>query len=132
MSVTTVHPFLMFSGQAEEAMNFYISLFPGAKILDIVHYGPGGPGPDGSVKKARFSIGDQVVLCTDTFVRHAFTFTPSFSFWVDCQSDQEIVRLHDALITGGSALMPLGAYGFSQKFAWIADRFGVSWQLNLA
>jgi predicted 3-demethylubiquinone-9 3-methyltransferase (glyoxalase superfamily) len=132
MSVTTVQPFLMFTGQAEEAMNFYVSLFPGAKTIELLRWAPNQPGPSGTVKIARFSIGEQTVRCTDSFVKHAFTFTPSFSFWVDCQSDQEIVRLHDALITGGSALMPLGAYGFSQKFAWIADRFGVSWQLSLA
>src|SRR5882672_554494 len=80
----TIRPFLMFEGKAEEAMNFYVSLFPGAKILDIKRYGPNQPGPEGSVMKASFSIAGQTVLCTDSFVKHGFTFTPAFSFFVDC------------------------------------------------
>jgi len=132
MADVTVHPFLMFEGKAEEAMNFYVSLFPGAKILDIKRYGPNQPGPEGSVMKASFSIGNQTVLCTDSFVKHGFTFTPSFSFFVDCASEEEIGRLSASVSEGGATLMPLGEYGFSRKFAWVSDRFGVSWQLNLA
>jgi len=122
----------MFEGKAEEAMNFYVSLFPGAKILDIKRYGANQPGPEGSVMKASFSIGNQTVLCTDSFVKHGFTFTPSFSFFVDCASEEEIGRLSASVSEGGATLMPLGEYGFSRKFAWVSDRFGVSWQLNLA
>jgi len=132
MADVTVHPFLMFEGKAEEAMNFYFSLFPAAKILDIKRYGPNQPGPEGSVMKASFSIGNQTVLCTDSFVKHGFTFTPSFSFFVDCASEEEIGRLSASVSEGGATLMPLGEYGFSRKFAWVSDRFGVSWQLNLA
>jgi len=122
----------MFEGKAEEAMNFYVSLFPAAKILDIKRYGANQPGPEGSVMKASFSIGNQTVLCTDSFVKHGFTFTPSFSFFVDCASEEEIGRLSASVSEGGATLMPLGEYGFSRKFAWVSDRFGVSWQLNLA
>jgi len=132
MADVTVHPFLMFEGKAEEAINFYVSLFPGAKILDIQRYGANQPGPEGSVMKASFSIGNQTVLCTDSFVKHGFTFTPSFSFFVDCASEKEIGRLSASVSEGGATLMPLGEYGFSRKFAWVSDRFGVSWQLNLA
>jgi len=132
MADVTVHPFLMFEGKAEEAMNFYVSLFPAAKILDIKRYGANQPGPEGSVMKASFSIGNQTVLCTDSFVKHGFTFTPSFSFFVDCASEEEIGRLSASVSEGGATLMPLGEYGFSRKFAWVSDRFGVSWQLNLA
>jgi predicted 3-demethylubiquinone-9 3-methyltransferase (glyoxalase superfamily) len=70
------------------------------------------------------------VLVTDSFVKHAFTFTPSFSFFVQCESEAELRRLADILKDGGGELMPAGAYGFSTLFAWVADRFGVSWQLN--
>ena len=131
MAELTIRPFLMFEGKAEEAMNFYVSLFPNAKILDIKRYGPNQPGPEGSVMKASFSIGNQTILCTDSFVKHGFSFTPSFSFFVDCASEEEISRLSASLSEGGATLMPLGEYGFSRKFAWVNDRYGVSWQLNL-
>lgn len=127
----TVRPFLMFEGNAEEAINFYVSSIPGSRVDDIVRYDSSGPGPEGTVMKATFSVGDQTVLCSDSFVKHGFTFTPSFSFWVDCESEEQVARLASTLSEGGSELMPLGNYGFSRQFAWVADRFGVSWQLNL-
>ncbi|MFL5350902.1 MAG: VOC family protein [Hyalangium sp.] len=126
-----VRPFLMFEGKAEEAMNFYVSTLPGSQIVDVVRYGPGGPGAEGSVMKATFSVAGQTVMCIDSPAKHAFTFTPSFSFFVDCDSESELERLFAALSQGGATLMPLGNYGFSRKFAWINDRYGVSWQLNL-
>ena len=129
----TIRPFLMFQdGQAEAAMTFYVSLFPDSEILDIDRYGSAGPGPDGSVIRARFRIGDLEVFCSDSFVKHAFDFTPSTSLFVDCGSESEIARQFAALAAGGAELMPIGDYGFSRRFAWINDRFGVSWQLNLA
>jgi predicted 3-demethylubiquinone-9 3-methyltransferase (glyoxalase superfamily) len=126
-----IRPFLMFEGNAEEAMNLYVSLFPGGEILDLHRYGPGGPGVPGSIMKASFSIGGQTILCTDSFVKHNFTFTPASSLFVDCESEEEVERLSAALAEGGATLMPLGEYGFSRRFAWVNDRFGVSWQLNL-
>ena len=65
-------------------------------------------------------------------MKHTFSFTPAFSFFVDCASEEEIRRVYAALAAGGAELMPLGEYGFSRKFGWINDRYGVSWQLNLA
>ena len=132
MANLKIQPFLLFEGKAEEAMNFYVSLFTGAQVLDIVRYGANGGGAEGSVKKARFSMGGQTILCTDSTVKHAFSFTPSFSFFVECESESEISRLYDALVATGTAFMPIGNYGFSSKFAWVNDRYGVSWQLNLA
>lgn len=127
-----VQPFLMFEGKAEEAMKFWVSLIPGSEIVDVVRYGAGGPGPEGSVMLATVSVGGQSVKCSDSFVKHGFTFTPSFSFFVECASEAEITKLSAALSEGGGTLMPLGSYGFSRMFAWVCDRFGVSWQLNLA
>jgi predicted 3-demethylubiquinone-9 3-methyltransferase (glyoxalase superfamily) len=127
-----IRPFLMFEGKAEEAMNFYLSLFRGAEVLEVVRYGPNGPGAAGSVMKATFRIGAETIMCTDSFEHHAFSFTPAFSFFVECDSDDEINGLYSALVAGGTAPMPIGDYGFSRKFGWVNDRFGVSWQLNLA
>ena len=128
---TTVAPFLMFEGRAEEAMTFYVSLIPDSRVLDVQRYGPDGPGPAGSVKTARFSLAGQTVMCSDSWVKHAFTFTPSLSLFVTCRSEAEIDRLVGALSDGGEVLMALDDYGFSRRFAWVNDRFGVSWQVNL-
>jgi predicted 3-demethylubiquinone-9 3-methyltransferase (glyoxalase superfamily) len=130
--MTTIRPFLMFEGRAEAAMNFYVSLFPGSEVIEILRYGPGAAGAEGSVMKATFSLGGQALMCIDSPAKHGFTFTPALSLFVDCESEEQITKLWSALVEGGAALMPLGDYGFSPKFAWVNDRFGVSWQLNLA
>lgn len=131
--MSEVRPFLMFQGGvAEEAMRFYISLFADGEMLDIRRYGPGEPGPEGSVFKARFRVGGQDIHCIDSPVKHGFDFTPSVSLFVECGSAEELDRVAAALGGGGSFLMPVGEYGFSRRFAWVSDRFGVSWQLNLA
>lgn len=124
--------FLMFQGRAEEAMNFYTSLFEGSQILDITRYGPGEAGAEGSVVHATFLINGQEFMCIDSGIEHDFTFTPSMSLYVNCETEAEIDRLFEKLSQAGQVLMPLDHYPFSQKFAWVADRFGVSWQLNLA
>ena len=128
----SVRPFLMFEGKAEAAMQLYVSLVPGSEILEITRYGAAGPGPEGSVMRALVSVGGQVVQCTDSWVRHAFTFTPSFSFFVECESRERFDALWSALSEGGGVMMPPDNYGFSQHFGWLSDRFGVSWQLNVA
>jgi predicted 3-demethylubiquinone-9 3-methyltransferase (glyoxalase superfamily) len=131
--MTTITPFLMFQGGvAEAAMDFYASLFPDFEILEIERRQAGEPGKEGTVKRARFTMADQTVLCIDSPTPHDFTFTPSFSLFVDCDSAEQIAWLFAALSDGGRLLMPLGTYGFSRQFAWLNDRFGVSWQLNLA
>jgi predicted 3-demethylubiquinone-9 3-methyltransferase (glyoxalase superfamily) len=124
--------FLMFEGKAEEAVTFYMSLFPDAEFVTIQRYGADGPGPEGSVQHATFTLAGQEFMVSDSFVKHAFTFTPSVSLYVDCADESEIDRLYKALSEGGGELMPLGEYGFSKKFGWVNDRFGVSWQLTLA
>jgi predicted 3-demethylubiquinone-9 3-methyltransferase (glyoxalase superfamily) len=70
-------------------------------------------------------------MCIDSPMHHNFTFTPAFSFFMDCESEEEVRRLSAALSEGGNVLMPLDNYGFSRLFTWVSDRFGVSWQLNL-
>lgn len=127
----TIKTFLMFAGRAEEAMNFYVSLFPGATVDSIERYGPDGMGAEGSVMKANFTLNGQPFMCIDSPVKHDFSFNPAISLFVDCASEAEIDRLFAQLGDGGQVLMPLDAYPFSPKFAWVADRFGVTWQLNL-
>jgi predicted 3-demethylubiquinone-9 3-methyltransferase (glyoxalase superfamily) len=129
--MTTLTPFLMFEGAAGEAMDFYASLFPESRIDDVSRYGPGEQGAEGSVRLARFTLAGQSVLCIDSPVRHAFGFTPAFSFFVDCGSEEDQDRYAAALSEGGEWLMGLADYGFSRRFGWLNDRFGVSWQLNL-
>lgn len=125
-------PFLMFQqGNAEEAMNYYTSLIADSEIISITRYGANGPGDEGSVMQATFSLKGQEFICIDSNIKHEFTFTPSFSIYITCDSEEEIDRLYEQFMEGGQALMPLGDYSFSKKFAWIADKFGVSWQFNL-
>ena len=127
-----ISTFLMFDGQAEEAMNFYTSLFEDSKILNITRYGSNEAGPEGTVMHATFSLNGQEFMCIDSNIQHEFTFTPAISIYVNCETEWEIDRLFEKLSQGGQVLMPLDRYPFSEKFVWIADQFGVSWQLNLA
>ena len=128
-----ITPFLMFQGGvAEQAMTLYTSLFDDGRVLEVSRYGPGQPGPEDTVQVARFSLAGREFRCSDSPVAHDFAFTPSFSVWVETESEDELERLFTALAEGGRQLMPLGDYGFSRRFGWVNDRFGVSWQLNLA
>jgi predicted 3-demethylubiquinone-9 3-methyltransferase (glyoxalase superfamily) len=126
-----ISTFLMFEGKAEEAMNFYVSLFKDASVTHIKRYGPGEGGKEGSVMQAAFSLNGQRFMCIDSSVNHGFTFTPATSIFVHCASEAEIDTLNAKLSEGGQVLMPLGEYPFARKFVWLADRFGVSWQLSL-
>jgi predicted 3-demethylubiquinone-9 3-methyltransferase (glyoxalase superfamily) len=130
-STQKVTTFLMFEGVAEEAMTFYVSLFKDAEVVNVNRYSADAAGKEGSVEHATFSLAGQQFMCIDSPAEHAFTFTPSNSLYVQCDDEAEIDRLYAALGDGGSALMPLGNYGFSPRFGWVNDRYGVSWQLNL-
>nr|WP_285855781.1 VOC family protein [Paenibacillus camelliae] len=124
-------PFLMFEGTAEEAMNFYTSVIEDSAITSITRYGPNENGTEGSVMQATFTLKGQSFMCIDSHVKHQFTFTPSFSIFVVCDTEEELEQLYTQLSSGGKLLMPMDNYGFSKKFAWVNDKFGVSWQLNL-
>lgn len=123
--------FLTFFGKAEEAMNFYLSLFDQAKVLSIQRYGPNEAGAEGSVKHATFALNGKQFMCIDSNAKHDWTFTPAISLYVRCQAEEEIDRLYERLSEDGQVFMPLSAYPFSEKFAWLGDRYGVSWQLAL-
>lgn len=127
-----INTFLMFEGQAEEAIEFYTSLFDDSEIISMVMAGPDGPGgpqAEGTVQHALFTLKGQPYMAIDSF-GHEFTFTPSISLFVHCDSEEELETLYEKLMEDGTAAMPIGDYGFSTKFAWVQDRFGVSWQLN--
>lgn len=126
-----IMPHLMFEGAAEEAMNLYVSLFRDSSVIHIERYGPEGPGANGSVKMATFMLADQEIICIDSPAKHGFTFTPAMSLFVNCENQEELDRVFQKLAEGGRVLMPVSNYGFSARFGWLQDRFGVSWQLNL-
>jgi predicted 3-demethylubiquinone-9 3-methyltransferase (glyoxalase superfamily) len=121
----------MFTGQAEEAMNYYTAIFDRSEIISIQRYGANETGAEGSVLHATFSLNGEAFMCIDSSVKHEFTFTPAISFYVTCDTEAEIDRAFAKLSQGGAVLMELAAYPFSPKFGWVADKFGVSWQLSL-
>jgi predicted 3-demethylubiquinone-9 3-methyltransferase (glyoxalase superfamily) len=123
---------LMFEGAAEEAMTLYTSLFGNSAITQIERYGPGEQGKEGTVKLASFTLAGREHLCIDSPVKHGFGFTPAMSLFVECESETELDAAFNRLSEGGKVLMPVGNYGFSSRFGWLTDRFGVSWQMNLA
>ena len=128
--------FLMFVGEqfgkAEEAIKFYTSLFKNSKVKSIERFNTGDPqGKEGTVKHALFTIDGLEYMAIDSPLEHKFSFTPSISIYVKCENENEIKTLFDKLSVNGQVFMPLNKYPFSEKFGWLADKYGVSWQLNL-
>lgn len=120
-----INPFLMFEGEAEEAIRFYTEIFEDAEILHISHQ------ENGKVEQAAFRIQEMTFMTIDSPEAHDFAFTPAISLYANFDSSQEIDYVYGKLKRGGAILMQLDAYPHSRKFAWVQDRFGVSWQLNL-
>ena len=124
--------FLTFqAGAATAALDLYRAVFDDFELLEVDHYGPGDMGPEGTVKVAKFRLAGSDFSCADSPVRHEWGFTPGVSLWIDCDDSDELQRLFDRLSQGGEVFMPLDNYGFSARFGWVGDRFGVTWQLNL-
>lgn len=119
------------NNDAEEAMNFYVNLFDNAEIKRIHRWGADGPGKEGTIMQAEFELEGHRFLVSDSPPVHNWDFTPAVSIFIQCKNNEEIERITSRLSENGVAAMPLNNYGFSQKFAWIIDQFGVSWQLNL-
>lgn len=121
-------------GKAEEAINFYISLFKNSCLLHIERWSEGEDKEQaaGTVKFARFSLSGQEFQAQDSGLHYASTFfNPALSIFVRCETEPEIDGLFQKLSEGGTVFMPLDRYPFSEKFSWIADKYGVSWQLSL-
>ncbi len=112
-----ITPFLWFDGKAEEAANFYVSIFKNSKILNLAHYGEAGPGPKGTVMLATFQIEGQKFIALNGGPH--YTFSPAISFYVDCETQAEVDELWEKLTAGGSDV----------QCGWLRDKFGVSWQI---
>jgi predicted 3-demethylubiquinone-9 3-methyltransferase (glyoxalase superfamily) len=112
-----ITPFLWFDGKAEEAMNFYTSIFPNSKVKDIVRYGEAGPGPKGTVMTATFDLEGQAFIALNGGPQ--FSFTPAISFVVNCRTQDEIDNYWEKLSAGGKEI----------ECGWLTDRFGLSWQI---
>jgi predicted 3-demethylubiquinone-9 3-methyltransferase (glyoxalase superfamily) len=121
-----ITPFLMFEGAAEEAMRLYARVFPRSELRRLERWGPAGPGAAEQVRSGELVLAGQTLIFMDSPV------TPSISLFVECESEAELDAAFAELSAHGRVLMEPANHGFSRKFAWIDDRFGVSWQLNLA
>ena len=128
--------FLMFTGEAcgkaEEALKRYTSLIPNSEIKSIERWNEGDPvGVAGQVKTALFTLAGTEYMASENTANHKFSFTPAISIFIECDSEDEIRRIHKEISKDGVEHMPLDNHGFSKLFAWVEDRYGVSWQLNL-
>src|SRR2546423_2064634 len=112
-----ITPFLWFDNQAEEAMHFYTSIFKNSKVGSVQRYGDAGPGPKGSVMSCTFELEGLQFIALNGGPH--FTFTPAISFFVDCETQQEVDELWDKLSAGGR----------KDRCGWLQDRYGLSWQI---
>ena len=122
----------MFVGRAQEAIDLYTTTFADAYVGSMSTYPAEGPGAPGTVSLAVLVLGSQELVLIDSPVHHDFMFTPAMSLLVEFDARAELDSAFSALAEGGRIHMPLGAYVFSERFGWLQDRFGVSWQLGLA
>jgi predicted 3-demethylubiquinone-9 3-methyltransferase (glyoxalase superfamily) len=113
-----ISPFLWFDNQAEEAMNFYVSIFKNSKVGAVARYGESGPGPKGGVMTASFELDGQAFTALNGGPH--FKFNEAISFVIDCRGQAEVDYYWDRLLEGG---------GTPSQCAWLKDRFGVSWQV---
>ncbi|BBA96395.1 hypothetical protein RVR_1666 [Actinacidiphila reveromycinica] len=135
--------FLAFRSDAEEALDFYTALFDDSAVHRVVRARAGEEGwPEGTLQHALFTLHGQTFMCTnmpppgakghELADWDAYAFSPATAIYVQCETAEEFDRLHAALVEKGEDIMPPDAYEFSARFAWLTDRFGVSWRINLA
>ena len=110
-------PFLWFDGKAEEAMNFYVSVFKNSRVVSVTRYGEAGPGPKGTVMSATFQLEGQDFYALDGGPQ--FTFTPAISLFVNCETQEEVDELWEKLSAGGRR----------DRCGWLQDKYGLSWQI---
>lgn len=133
-SMQKITPFLWFDTRAEEAVNFYTSTFADSRIKAITYYGVEGAAvsgrEEGSVMTIDFIIEGQEFAAING--GRAFELTPAISLFVNCEHEQELISLWEKLSEGGTVLMELNKYPFSDKFGWLKDKFGVTWQFMIS
>ena len=112
-----ITPFLWFDNQAEDAANFYTSIFKNSKILSITRFGDEGPGPKGKVMTVAFQLEGQDFTAINGGPEYSFT--PAISFYVDCKTQEEVDALWAKLTAGGE----------ESQCGWLTDKYGVSWQI---
>jgi predicted 3-demethylubiquinone-9 3-methyltransferase (glyoxalase superfamily) len=112
-----ITPFLWFDNNAEEAMNFYVSVFKNSKVISVARYGDAGPGPKGSVMTANFLLDGQEFVALNGGPQ--FKFTEAISFVVNCETQQEVDEFWEKLSEGGEESM----------CGWLKDKYGLSWQI---
>ena len=133
MTAESVHTHLMFqNGRALESLHRYEDIFGDAFTIDELDtYDNSRADLAGKVQLAVCTLLGQRITCIDSPVDHDFDMTPAISLFVDCSDNDELERLFAALAADGIVFMPLDNYGFSARYGWVQDRFGVPWQLNL-
>jgi predicted 3-demethylubiquinone-9 3-methyltransferase (glyoxalase superfamily) len=117
MAKQNITPFLWFDNQAEEAMNFYTSIFKDSKINSVTRYGEAGPGPKGSVMTASFQLNGQEFVALNGGPQYKFT--EAISFVINCKSQQEVDEFWEKLSEGGE----------KSRCGWLKDKYGLSWQV---
>jgi len=125
-------------GKAEEAINFYTSLFPNSEIKRIVKYDEGEAGGTPElIKHGIFTLNNVEYMVSESNYNHAWSFTPGVSVFVTCDTENEALTLFEKLSSNGQTMIPFdsyetGDYGFGKKFGWCADKYGINWQLLLS
>ena len=112
-----ITPFLWFDGNAEEAMNLYVSVFKNSKVVSVTRYGEAGPGPKGTVMSATFELEGQQFYALNGGPQYKFT--PAISLFVSCETQKEVDQLWDKL----------SANGHKDRCGWLQDKYGLSWQI---
>jgi len=128
-----ITPFLWFDNNAEEAVNFYTSLFSDSKILTITRYDETGAKASGQKAGSAMTVEFKLEGQNFTALNGGphFKLNQSTSFFVYCESDEKIEKIYNKLSEGGQILFPLDKYDWSPRYAWVIDRFGLSWQLDV-
>src|SRR5882762_3942935 len=112
-----ITPFLWFDNNAGEAIDFYLSIFKDAKIVNATRYGKGGPGPEGTIMTATFQLYGQEFMALNG--GPMFKFTEAISLFVKCDTQEEIDEFWEKLSAGGQ----------KSRCGWLKDKYGLSWQI---